>query len=79
MAVQDSAGLGNTMSGGDNGRDSGAAAAEYSIPVRVIGGDGPRLLVTGGVHGDEFEPMAACRRLIGLLETLVASEPAYII
>jgi uncharacterized protein len=25
---------------------------------------GPRLLVTGGVHGDEFEPMAAVRRLI---------------
>ena len=27
-------------------------------------GDGPHLLVTGGVHGDEFEPMAAVRRLI---------------
>lgn len=26
--------------------------------------DGPRLLITGGVHGDEFEPMAAIRRLI---------------
>ncbi len=26
---------------------------------------GPRLLITGGVHGDEFEPMAAIRRLIG--------------
>jgi predicted deacylase len=25
----------------------------------------PRVLVTGGVHGDEFEPMAAVRRLIG--------------
>jgi predicted deacylase len=25
---------------------------------------GPHLLVTGGVHGDEFEPMAAVRRLI---------------
>jgi uncharacterized protein len=25
---------------------------------------GPRLLITGGVHGDEFEPMAAVRRLI---------------
>ncbi len=25
---------------------------------------GPHLLVTGGVHGDEFEPMAAIRRLI---------------
>ena len=28
---------------------------------------GPRLLITGGVHGDEFEPMAASRRLIQLL------------
>lgn len=25
--------------------------------------DGPRVLITGGVHGDEFEPMAAIRRL----------------
>ncbi len=25
---------------------------------------GPHLLVTGGVHGDEFEPMAAVRRLL---------------
>ena len=25
---------------------------------------GPHLLITGGVHGDEFEPMAAIRRLI---------------
>lgn len=25
---------------------------------------GPRLLITGGVHGDEFEPIAAIRRLI---------------
>jgi predicted deacylase len=24
---------------------------------------GPHLLVTGGVHGDEYEPMSACRRL----------------
>lgn len=29
--------------------------------------NGPELLITGGVHGDEFEPMVACRRLIGLL------------
>lgn len=28
---------------------------------------GPRLLVTGGVHGDEFEPMAAIRRLAELV------------
>ena len=25
---------------------------------------GPHLLITGGVHGDEFEPIAAIRRLI---------------
>lgn len=30
--------------------------------------DGPHLLITGGVHGDEFEPMVAIRRLIGLFE-----------
>ncbi len=29
-------------------------------------GEGPHLLVTGGVHGDEFEPMVAIRRLIAL-------------
>jgi predicted deacylase len=28
---------------------------------------GPRLLITGGVHGDEFEPMAAVRRLLRVL------------
>ncbi|MFM2095927.1 MAG: hypothetical protein RIS70_3051, partial [Planctomycetota bacterium] len=26
---------------------------------------GPHLLITGGVHGDEFEPMVAIRRLAG--------------
>lgn len=26
--------------------------------------DGPHLLITGGVHGDEFEPMSAIRRLM---------------
>ncbi len=26
--------------------------------------DGPHLLILGGMHGDEFEPMAAIRRLI---------------
>jgi predicted deacylase len=31
----------------------------------IVGhGDGPHLLITGGVHGDEFEPMAAIRRLL---------------
>src|SRR5262245_21713336 len=47
----------------------------------------PHLLVTGGVHGDEFEPMAAIRQLIGELSnrelrgrvTLVpvVNEPAF--
>lgn len=30
------------------------------------GAAGPHLLITGGVHGDEFEPMAAIRRLLHL-------------
>lgn len=30
---------------------------------------GPHVLITGGVHGDEFEPMAAIRRLHGLLKS----------
>lgn len=36
------------------------------LKVRTIDGTrpGPRLLITGGVHGDEFEPMAAIRRLM---------------
>lgn len=36
----------------------------------VIAGQspGPHLLVTGGVHGDEFEPMVAIRRLMRLPE-----------
>lgn len=48
---------------------------------------GPHLLITGGVHGDEFEPMAAVRALIGRLRpedlrgrvTLipVVNEPAF--
>ena len=29
---------------------------------------GPRLLITGGVHGDEFEPIAAIRRLVNFFE-----------
>jgi len=35
--------------------------------------NGPHLLITGGVHGDEFEPMAAVRRL---LETLSSEQLA---
>jgi len=32
------------------------------------GNPGPRLLITGGVHGDEFEPMAAIRQLATQLD-----------
>lgn len=41
------------------------------LAKRVFGGraDGPQLLITGGVHGDEFEPMAAVRRLIYRFES----------
>jgi len=37
-----------------------------NLPSRVIAGQqaGPHLLITGGVHGDEFEPMVAIRRLM---------------
>ena len=31
--------------------------------------DGPHLLITGAVHGDEFEPILAIRRLVDLFET----------
>lgn len=30
---------------------------------------GPRVLITAGVHGDEYEPMAAVRKLIGILKS----------
>ena len=32
--------------------------------------NGPKLLITGGVHGDEFEPMVAVRRLMCQLPSL---------
>src|SRR4051812_12459869 len=35
----------------------------------IVGhGPGPHLLITGGVHGDEFEPMAAIRRLMAIVD-----------
>jgi predicted deacylase len=38
------------------------------ITHEIVGRDaGPHLLITGGVHGDEFEPMAAVRRLMGII------------
>jgi predicted deacylase len=33
------------------------------------GDGGPHLLITGGVHGDEFEPIAAIQRLIELFDS----------
>jgi len=43
-----------------------SAVEPVVLKKRVITGraDGPHLLITGGVHGDEFEPMAAIRRLM---------------
>lgn len=37
----------------------------YSLPTSVLVGaaPGPHVLITGGVHGDEFEPMTAIRQL----------------
>lgn len=36
------------------------------LKTKIVEGttDGPHFLITGGVHGDEFEPMSAIRRLI---------------
>ena len=59
------------------------------LQQKVLGGrrPGPHLLITGGVHGDEFEPMVAVRRLMRAVDpellsgklTLipVANESAY--
>jgi predicted deacylase len=38
---------------------------------------GPRLLITGGVHGDEFEPIAAIRRLKHLFESHASSVSSF--
>lgn len=42
---------------------------EKTLRLREFSGDhdGPHLLITGGVHGDEFMPMAAVRHLIRTL------------
>jgi hypothetical protein len=32
---------------------------------------GPHLLITSGIHGDEFEPMEASRRVFNEVESLV--------
>ena len=60
-----------------------------TLAVRIIEGSapGPSLLVTAGVHGDEYEPMAAVRRLAARLDPAllhgravlvpVVNEPAF--
>ena len=60
------------------------------LQTKLITGnkDGSHLLITGGVHGDEFEPMVAVRRLMRAVEpsqlrgklTLVpvVNEPAFV-
>jgi predicted deacylase len=44
---------------------------QMELAKRIFRGqiDGPQLLITGAVHGDEFEPMAAIRRLIDRFES----------
>ncbi|MEO6809985.1 MAG: M14 family metallopeptidase [Isosphaeraceae bacterium] len=61
-----------------------------NLATLPLGGqhDGPHILITGGVHGDEYEPMLALRRLAVLLRartlrgrvTLipVVNEPAFL-
>jgi predicted deacylase len=39
------------------------------------GGDGPRVAVVSGIHGDELEGLHVCHRLAAWLEQLVASRP----
>lgn len=37
-------------------------------PIQGAAGDGPNLLITAGVHGDEYEGMVAIRQLIGSID-----------
>ena len=39
------------------------------------GGDGPRVAVTAGIHGDELEGLYVCHRLAAWLERLSATSP----
>lgn len=49
--------------------DNGVPLGYHPIPVISLrGGPGPRLLVTGGTHGDEFEGPAAILRLAARLD-----------
>lgn len=47
--------------------------AAMELPLRRFGNpDGPRLLITAGVHGDEYIPMLTVRELIRLFDTEAA-------
>ena len=49
--------------------DNSSPLGYHPIPVISLKGeDGPRLLITGGTHGDEFEGPAAMMRLVGRLK-----------
>lgn len=45
-------------------------AVELKIRIITSARDGPDLLILGGIHGDEFESMAAIRRLIAAIYPL---------
>ena len=65
-----------------------ACSMDPMLKFRTIGSGQPRLLITAGVHGDEFEPMVAIRKLWQRLQsksvqgriTLVpiVNEPAFL-
>jgi predicted deacylase len=70
-------------------RVSESVMRKLALQHRTLRGarDGPRLLITGGVHGDEYEPMEAIRRLMSEIDTAklagqvtlvpVVNEPAF--
>ena len=39
-----------------------------SVSIQGTAGDGPRLLITAGVHGDEYEGMEAIRKLVVFID-----------
>jgi len=45
---------------------AGVHGAPIGIPVLVVNGEqpGPRLALSAGIHGDEYDPMAAVRRVL---------------
>ena len=50
-----------------------------TLQQQVIEGTqtGPNLLILGGVHGDEFESMAAIRRLLDHLDPTDSAGPSH--